>query len=228
MTPSRIYIAGTEPADLRALGSVRALPERFGCDVLWRARGAWWGVQRKELSDFLASVSDGRLGKELGQMADVRASGGTTVLVIEGTPRFTTEGAFIGDGWGGIGNRLTLPMWRKMLMSVMETGCGVMPARNLRETIELVLTMWKWSGEVHTLAGTRPKQVKGDSWGGKDNEHYGNWFLQGIPGVGADKAAAIIRHFGYVPVKLDVDWEEIGKVEGIGPKTIQAMRKVLQ
>jgi DNA excision repair protein ERCC-4 len=226
MTASRIYIAPTEPAELKRLGVTSTMPERFGCDLLWRARGAWWGVQRKELGDFLASVADGRLGKELGQMADVRASGGTTVLVIEGTPRFTTEGAMIAEY--GIGKRFTLASWRKALLSVMETGCGVMPARDTRELADVVKTMHEWSGEAHALAVTRPKAaVPTSSWGEKGNDHWGSWFLQGIPGVGADRADAILKHFGRVPLKLDVTDEELKAVPGLGPKTITAMRKAL-
>lgn len=220
----KVYVAPSErDKALRTLGTPSTMPERFGCDVLWRARGAWWGVQRKELHDFLASVQDGRLSKELGQMADVRASGGCAIVVIEGTPRFTTEGALVDGSWGGLAKRFTLSSWRKAQMSIVNAGSGVMVVKDTRELIEVVRVMVEWSTVKHSLGVTRPKAAAVSSWGERTNAHWGSWFLQGIPGVGADKAAAIIEHFGGVPMQLTVSAEELKAVPGLGPKTIAAI-----
>jgi hypothetical protein len=129
------------------------------------------------------------------------------------------------DTWGGIGKRFTRDAWEKVQMSVMETGCGLVVVRDMRELARRVGLMIEWSGEVHKLGMTRPKAVETGSWGEKTNAHWGSWFLQGLPGVGADRAGAIIRHFGRVPVKLDVDAGELMKVPGLGKKTVEAIVK---
>lgn len=222
-----ILVAPTEPAALKAIGTTSSIPERFGCDVLWRARGAWWGVQRKELRDLLASVADGRLAKELGQMQMVRDGGGWTCLVIEGPPRWTTEGQMLGDSWGGVGGRFTHDAWWSLLMSVGATGCGVQVVKDTAELAAWCTHMKKWSEKNHGLAVARPKQVATNSWGEQGNEHWGSWFLQGIPGVGADRAMAIVKHFGRVPMKMDVERGELLKVKGLGEKTVDAIMKAL-
>ena len=133
----------------------------------------------------------------------------------------------IGDGWGGLAGRFTRTAWVKSHMSVMETGCGVVCVRDIKELIEYVHMMVAWSKEPHAIGVKRPNQAPKNSWGERGNVHWGSWFLQGIPGVGADRAAAIIEHFGRVPVKLDVSVEELGRVPGLGPKTIEAIRKAV-
>src|SRR5512139_620381 len=87
-----MMIAPTEPAALRALGTVKLTPERFGVDIMWGSTvTGLCGIQRKEISDFFASMTDGRLAKERAQMQglDLR------VLVIEGRPMWTTEGVLV-------------------------------------------------------------------------------------------------------------------------------------
>ena len=80
-----MLISPSEPAAIRALGTTCDIPERHGCDVLFVAHGGYWGVQRKELKDFVASVNDDRLGKDA-NVAPVNrlrlGEGGLTLLLL--------------------------------------------------------------------------------------------------------------------------------------------------
>lgn len=83
---------------LLALGKVSGVPERFGADFWWIGVGAKkWGVQRKELRDFVASAEDGRLARERGQMQSLDV----VVLVLEGKMRVNGSGVIdLGGTWG--------------------------------------------------------------------------------------------------------------------------------
>src|SRR5262249_19554092 len=63
-----LRISPTEPTELRRLGVVSSIPERHGVDVLATAHGKLHGLQRKTVTDLIASREDGRLQKELLQM----------------------------------------------------------------------------------------------------------------------------------------------------------------
>jgi len=70
-----MLVAPTEPMTLKALGTVSLVPEDYGSDFLWASPVfGLVGVQRKEASDFVASVMDGRLDKELAQMKQLGLS----------------------------------------------------------------------------------------------------------------------------------------------------------
>src|SRR6516162_7072760 len=86
---SPVLISPTEPAFFRTLGKVSSVPEEYGVDFLFASTEfGLVGVQRKELSYFVASVKDGRLSKELGQMKRL----GLAMLVLEGVPKWTIDG----------------------------------------------------------------------------------------------------------------------------------------
>ena len=109
-----LQVAGSEPSILRDLaGSVTNEPEQFGVDFMWRTDhdNALWGVQRKEISDLIASIPDGRLGMELqqGQRLDY------PVLLIEGRPQWTSDGRLVKT----FGQDFTRQQYQSLLMSII-------------------------------------------------------------------------------------------------------------
>lgn len=48
--------------------------------------------------------------------------------------------------------------------------------------------------------------------------------LQSLPGIGPERARMLLEHFGSVEVCIRASAEEFQKIEGIGPKTAQAIR----
>ena len=68
-----MLISPTEPPELKALGKLSLLTEKHGADVLIMPHASWegmLGVQRKELKDLLASMSDGRFGEQMMKLKD--------------------------------------------------------------------------------------------------------------------------------------------------------------
>ena len=54
------------------------------------------------------------------------------------------------------------------------------------------------------------------------------YILQGLPGVGSDRAELLLDVFGSVEKVLTASIEDLTKIKGIGPKTAQAIRTVVE
>ena len=78
----KILCSPTEPRSLVAeLGKTSGKPEQYGVDFMWMSHGFWYGVQRKQYpNDLEASLNDGRLQKELGQITQLEQA----FFVLEG------------------------------------------------------------------------------------------------------------------------------------------------
>lgn len=189
------------------------LCEKRGVDFLWRAQGKWWGVQRKELHDLLASFDDGRLSKEIAQIAAVGIE--LPTLVVEGRIQVDNEGNVATSGWG---RGITLEQLRRRELTMALRGVTVLHTANTADTAEMVVTMYLWSQQAsHTTGATRPGP-KG-AWGDPTTREYQEHLLQGLPDVGPKLAAAIVEHFGRCPLVLDVGEKDLREVPGIGKVT---------
>lgn len=204
-------VAPTEPAALRSLGTVRLMPERYGVDFMWGSpTSGLVGVQRKEFpGDFLASVTDGRLAKEVAQMQglDLRA------LVLEGRPTWTTEGMLaspFGEPWSKAAHR-------RYLCSLQSEGVWVFGTDNLDDTASFLHDFEVWSRKPeHRALRTRPG-VKRDRWGRVTSRAFQVHLVQGIEGVGPELAERIIDTLG-MPFGLRVSEEDLQRVHGVGKK----------
>lgn len=218
-------VAPTERNALKTLigehGTVAMLPEKFGCDIIWRAHDEWWGVQRKELADFIASIQDGRLAREIAQM---RAMPLPTV-VIEGRIHYTDEDLLM---YNKRSQRITRMQFYGMQWSLMKEGIHVAYTNNTSQTAEFVAGMARWSiKEKHQSLLRRPGPYV-SAWGSVDNLDYAYHLLQGFDGLGLDRARAIVSHFQGVPLQWTVTEKELMKVPGIGKKLAQRMIDALE
>lgn len=201
---------------------VHSKPEAHGCDFMWRARGNWYGTQRKELADLLASMQDGRLSKELGQMA-----GGVTRgwIVIEREPRFTLDGVLMDDAWRH--NRpFTQQAWISLLASIHDAGVGTFVGPNMAATATTTIGLVNWSEKAHHGTSTaRPGPTS--PWGTAGSREYGLHLLQGLPGIGPEVAGAIYDRFGGVPLAWTCSEKELLQVAGMGKgRVAKAMKAV--
>lgn len=208
-----MLIAPTEPVKLRAIGDTSLLPESFGSDIMFPTPTGLAGIQRKEISDFIASIRDGRLGKELVQMQKLSHK----YLVLEGRITWTNEGFLM--------NSRT--EWSKgqhysSLMSVQDSDVAWLATDSLLDTISLVKNMEKWlQKETHSKFLTREKP-KGE-WGKASSKDWACWVLQSFEGVSVGRAKAIYDHFNGLPLQWTVTTEELMKVPGIGKKTAEGL-----
>lgn len=212
-----LFVSSTErPAFTRHLPPHRlsTIPERYGCDVLWNASGEWWGVQRKELGDFIASVLDGRMAKEVGQMKQTPLPH----VVIEGAVKFT-NGILQWNQWG---QEVRESQWFGMTWSLQFAGVTIGYTRNQRETASYITRMMSWTEKgKHSSMSRRPGPV--GKWGKANSREYGEHLLMGLPSVGPELAGRLLDKFGKVPWKWDVTEAELCEVAGVGKAKAKMM-----
>lgn len=194
------------------------IPESRGVDYVWEHNDTWHGVQRKELSDFLASLQDGRLAKEIGQM---RASITMPMLVIEesaGQPQWAHPHELDGGTWAGYtGRPITWAALQKILLTIRAQGIGIAATSGPRQTAQWIVAMRDWSmKETHSIKG-RPTPK--DDWGNATNRDWQMHLLTALDGIGPKTANAILDHLGESPIKVTVDEQTLCQIPGIGAVT---------
>ena len=215
---SAILVAPSEPPALKKLGKSSALPESYGVDFLWSGHGGLAGVQRKELGDLVASLRDGRLAKEMGQMKQLTWAG----LVVEGHGRWTGDGQLVSTY-----KHFTRKHLVGVLSSVQADGVKVYVSGGLQETAAVIPMIVEWTGksEHGGLVGREP--IVRDRWGTAVSKAFGIHLLCGLPGVGPKTAEAIWDKFGRVPWRWDVTDEQLLEVDGVGKGTVEKIRRAL-
>ena len=178
------------------------------------------GVQRKELQDFFASVTDGRLAREYPMMQPLSVS----VLLLEGKQRWSDEGIFLNSKsqqpW-------TRDQFNSYLFSVRAKGVWVAETESLTDTIGWLQNFERWANkERHGSLDSRPKPQ--GSWGTPESRDWQVFLAQSFPGIGVVQANRIVDHFGGVPIHWSVTSEELQQVEGIGKKRAEAMIAALE
>ncbi len=221
----RYLIAPTEPKALRSLGITTLYPETLGCDVisLTFAPTKRIGFQRKEVGDFLASLSDGRLSKELGQMRSAPLS--ACVLLLEGSWFWTTEGTLSTS----YGRPYTRKGHRNLLLQIQSKGLVVLETDSITDTIGSIQSVTNYLSRTrHGSLTTRPKTDSKSSWGRITNESFASHLLQSFPGIGPETAKAIYGKFGKAPLQWECTSEDLQAVAGIGKKTADRLMEALR
>lgn len=216
-----MLIAPTEPDALKRLGKVSLSPERRGVDVCWAAHNRWWGMQRKELKDFLASIEDGRLEKEIAQMKGDGGFDGVVlpIVVIEGKVRWTNEGEMMqryGRTWDRSG-------FNGLLLSMAHLGVHVMWTDNLAATVQLVSQYATWTRRSNHTFGQRRASPAPNAWGQTSNRDWALHLMQSFPGIGPGVAGNIIDEFDGVPMKWTCTEAELRKVKGLGKERVKTL-----
>jgi ERCC4-type nuclease len=164
--------------------------------------------ERKTLPDLMQSIIDGRLFRQAIRLA---SSDSSPVLVLEGThydpekpavSREAVQGALI-----SISLVLGIPVLRSL--SSQETAWLMLCAdKQVQRIVE---------GGVHR-PGYRPK-------GRRKRQLF---ILQGLPGIGRDKAELLLEVFGSVEKVFTAGYEDLLQVKGIGRSTAQRIRDMVQ
>lgn len=215
-----MFVSPAEPAKLRENRKVSSLCEARGADFLFVAHGQWVGVQRKEIQDFLSSVADGRLQKELAQLQSCHHR----ILILEGKVSWTNEGEMMGKGYG---RTWTKKQWRSVLWGVRARGIWVEFTESMADTGQTLDWLEGWfTKDSHGSLDRRPGPVS--LWGHPSNEDYQRHLIMGLPGVGPELADRICREFKGVPFGWKITEGDLLRVEGIGKKKAASIYKALE
>ena len=164
-------------------------------------------VERKTLKDFMVSIIDGRLFKQMIRLAN---SNFKSVLILEGT----------------VGDTVELGMTREALQGALITvslilGIPVLRSRDPSETAKLMVYIGR---QIESMAmggvqrhGYRPKNKRKRQL----------FILQGLPGVGPERANRLLERFTSIEGVISASCNELQAVDGIGKSVAEKIKWVV-
>ena len=163
--------------------------------------------ERKTLVDLTASIKDARLFRQACRLAgDTRRA----AIILEGTAIDLGQSAMRREAIQGALVTITLML-----------GLPVLRSRNAGETARLMIyaahQARAWSSGAIARRVRRPK--------GKRRAQL--QMLQGLSGVGPERAKRLLDEFGSVESVLTASMEDLRAVDGIGLTTAEAIRWVV-
>lgn len=243
------FISPTEPAALRAIGTVSSAVERKGCDVISVLPEVRIGWQRKTWLDLVISLEDGRLADSIPKMDT-----GIRIVVIEGpTPEFGEDGRMVvrskskrADGKSKNSPKrgyVALRYTRESLLGVKLSmrwwhGLEVVRTDDLADTIRHVQrTALYFSKQHHQgLAGQAREGIgsgKRDDWGRMESREQQRHtqkvnFLRAL-GLGVKTAEALLQvSGGRIPLAWEWGKEDFESVPNIGRTTSERLMRFFE
>jgi ERCC4-type nuclease len=165
-------------------------------------------VERKTVADFAASLIDGRLFRQIVALALSRER---AVLVIEGRHQ----------DWGDTGVRREAMQGALITIGVF-FGVTVLHAEAPEETARLLVYLGRQAQRTTSSGLPRP------GYRPKGKRARQLFLLQGLPGIGPERAARLLERFGSVQAVITASADELAAVDGIGERTAAKMRWAVQ
>lgn len=161
-------------------------------------------VERKTLPDLVASIKDGRLFQQGCRLA---SSLFRTALILEGTSKDLDDSGMRREAIQGALISLTLYL-----------GIPLLRSRDPSETAQIMLLAARQGRLVAAGLPRRPGRRP------RKKIRIQARVLQGLPGVGAERAQRLLERFGSLEAVMRADTDELASVRGIGLTTAEAIR----
>lgn len=163
-------------------------------------------VERKSADDFCASILDRRM---FSQSVLIKESGARAIYLIEGdifsTGRNIHPNALMGA---------------MSYLAAIE-GYPVIPVNSIDQTVMMLKTLARHNqhglGYTPSLRPATPKTL----------HERQQWLVGGLPGLGEARVNALLAHFQTPAAVLSATAKELTQADGIGLKTAQTIREVL-
>jgi ERCC4-type nuclease len=153
-------------------------------------------VERKTLKDFAVSIIDGRLFKQMLCLANSKSEG---VLILEGTASDTVEIGVAREAMQGA-----------LITVSLILGIPILRSKNPSETARLIVYIGR---QIESMAGGGMQR---HGYRPKTKRKRQLFILQGLPGVGPEKAERLLAMFGSVEGAISASSSELQSVDGIG------------
>lgn len=166
-----------------------------------------YGVERKDATDFVASIMDRRLFAQVRRMKDEYER---QCFIIEGNP-YATRSAIAPDAIRGA---------LSYLMAI--EGVSVVTVPNATETALLLVTLARHLqeglGYEVALRANKPKDL-GD---------LTQFLVEGLPGIGPTGAKALVSRFGSAHAVFNASVPDLCSTPGVGKKTAERIHLALR
>jgi len=161
-------------------------------------------VERKNLYDFAISIIDGRLFKQMLFLANHKAKG---VLILEGTTADLADIAVTREAMQGA-----------LITVSLILGLPVLRTKDPSETARLMVYIGRQiesnARGVGHRHGYQPKGIR----------YRQLYILQGLPGVGRQRAERLLDRFGSVEAVISAGIDDLQTVDGIGKNLAEKIR----
>ena len=163
-------------------------------------------IERKTTKDFIDSLIDKRLFKQAKELSEEFKH---PLMILEGD-----------DLYGGMVNPNAI---RGSIASIaIDFGISIIPTRNAQDTAAMIKRI-----AVREQNGERtPIQIRTDKKPVSLMEQQ-LFIVESLPNIGPVNAKNLLTHFGSVSKVLNASESELQEVEGIGKKTAENIRKVV-
>ncbi len=164
-------------------------------------------VERKLVADFLQSLIDGRLFTQLKNMKNEYLR---PVMILEGDGLFTSR-------------RInTSAIYGALVSIISDFNIPIISTASARESAEMIRAL----ALREQLEGRRVPSIRGEK--GPMSVHERQQFIiESLPGVSATLALRLLEHFGSVSAVFQADPGSLTEVQGIGKKTAEEIKKVI-
>jgi ERCC4-type nuclease len=192
---------------LKAVNS--PLCEKLGADLLAPTARGLLGIQRKELSDFIASLEDGRLAREIPLLVN-----GVTlpVLLLEGQFHFNADNHL---QFGIRPTRYTRQGIHNLCRSVSYvSGINIEQSTDLGDTVTTVLELIDFINREHKSLLKRPKLQS--AWGKPTPHEALGYFFQGIPSVGVVLSQTLMKAYPCPNDLINASYNDLMALPQIG------------
>ncbi len=166
------------------------------------------GIERKTINDFLNSIIDKRL---INQIIDLKKNFDIPLLVIEGTENIYEIRNFHPNSIRG------------MLASIaIDFQTPILYTRNYYDTANLLAVIAKRLEKHRSLPSLLKKRKP------LTLKQQQEFLIESLPGVGPVLSRSLLKEFKTVKAILNASEEELEKIPKMGPKKIEAIKKVLE
>jgi len=163
--------------------------------------------ERKTLKDFAASIIDGRLFDQMIRLASSKYRG---ILILEGTGRDIAASGIRREAMQGA-----------LISTTLILGIPVLRSKEPDETARLMIYAARQIKSIARGGFQRP------GYQPKNKRKRQLYILQGLPGVGREKAVRLLDNFGSVESVITADRDELQAVEGIGKNIADGIRSAV-
>ena len=153
-------------------------------------------VERKTLKDFAVSIIDGRLFKQMIRLANSKSEG---VLILEGTASDIADLGMAREAMQGA-----------LITVSMILGIPVLRSKDPSETARLMVYIAR---QIESIARGG---LQRHGYKPKNNRKRKLFILQGLPGVGPERAERLLARFGSVEAAISASSSQLQSVDGIG------------
>ncbi len=166
-------------------------------------------VERKEVSDFLESMIDGRLFSQAKSLSENYLH---AVIILEGEGIYEKRNIDDEAIYGALSSL------------ACDFRIPVLSTKNEDETASLLANMVKREGKKEEEKKTPSTRKDKKSMSNYETRKY---ILEGLPSISGTLAERLLEHFGSVRKVFSADEEELQEVKGIGPSTAEKIISII-